>query len=953
MLMPTSRRLLLAAALGALAASVVALTVLPGATQSPTAVPLAQRLALTDAMPMDAQIRTGTLPNGLRYYVRRNVRPENRAELRLGVNAGSLVEDDDQRGAAHFVEHMAFNGTRSFPRNELVRFMQSLGMSLGADVNASTSFDQTIYTLRLPAENPAILSRALQVLADWTHLVSFDDAEIDRERGVIVEEWRLRRGAAARLSDAVMPTLLQGSRYADRLPIGSPESIQRVSHDRLRQFYADWYRPDLMSVVAVGDFDAANVEAMIRTRFAAIPSRQNPRPRPEYAVPRQAGTRYVVVTDKEVPTARIEMTTLLPSRDPRSVGSYRQQAVDRLFAAMLSARLVELTEAATSPMLAASAGRRAFLARSVDAASLTAVVRDGGVIGGLESLLTEAARVSRFGFTAPELDRQKQALLRSYERLVAERASESASLADEYLRNFFVNEALPGVDLEYALHQRFVPEITLADVNSLAGDWFNGQHRVIAVTMPDKPGVAVPTEASLAAAVTTTASRPVSAYVAPTTTGALLATPPAAGRVVRTTPIAGAGVTEWQLSNGVRVVVKPTTFKADEVLFRAVSAGGSSLAPDDGFVPAAVAAQAVGVGGVGTHSEADLRRLLTGKAVTVVPFLSLYEHGLSGGASPKDLETLFQLIYMRFTQPRMDRNAFGVLASQARTLASTQGTTPDNVFQTTLAAILSQNHPRTQPMTPAVIDKWDLDKSLAFYKSRFADASGFTFVFVGSIDPVQLRPLAERYLGSLPSQGRRESWRDVGVRGPRGVVERQVKKGLEPKARVRVVFTGPVTYSMANLAAMRAMTLVVEGQLRTVLREMLGGTYNVTTTMNVARIPEPGYSIAIDFTSDPQRTEELVGRVFQIIAAIKTRRMPDAGVIELRNLMTREFDTNSKLNAYLLAQISARYQYGENPAELFEAPKVFQSIDAAAIQAAATQYLDTRNYVRVTLLPEK
>ncbi len=936
-----------------LVASVVAaVTGLSGAPQAP-ATALAQRLAPTDAMPLDPQIRTGTLPNGLRYYVRANTRPEKRAELRLGVNVGSLVEDDDQRGVAHFVEHMAFNGTKNFPGNELVRFFQSIGMSLGADANASTSFDQTVYSLRLPTENPAIMTRALQVLEDWAHQVTFEDVEIDRERGVIVEEWRLRRGAAARVSDAVLPTLLKGSRYAERPPIGSPESIQGVPHDRVRQFYADWYRPDLMAVVAVGDFDAAVVEGMIRTRFAAIPARPSARPRPDYGVPSQPGTRYMVVTDKEVPTARVEIATLLPSRDPRLVGTYRQMAVDRLFGAMLSARLTERAEDPESPMLAAAATRRPFLARAIDAAALSAVVRDDGIMRGVDLLLTEARRVSRFGFTAPELDRQKQALLRGYERLVAQRASESASLANEYLRHFFVNEALPGVDLEYALHQRFLPEVTLAEVNRLAPDWFASEGRVVTVTLPDKPGLAVPTEAALATAVTAASTRAVTAYVPRTTTGALLASAPPGGRIVKTTPIAAAGVTEYQLSNGVRVVIKPTTLKADEVLFRATSYGGSSLAPDDSFIPASVAAQVVGVGGAGAHSDADLRRLLTGKVANVLPFISLYEQGLAGTASPKDLETLFQLIYMRFTQPRADRTAFNVLASQARTLAGTQGATPEGVFQATLTSILAQNHPRAQPVTPAVIDRWDLDKALAFYKERFADASGFTFVFVGNIDPNQLRPLAERYLGSLPAGGRRDTWRDVGIRTPRGVVERQVKKGLEPKARVRLIFSGPMAYSLANSASMRAMALVLEGQLRGTLRELLGGTYSVTTAMGVMRVPEASYSISIDFTSDPQRTEELVGRVFQIIGALKTRRIQDAAIVQIRDLLAREFENNTKQNAYLLSQLSSRYQYGEDPAGLFDAPKVLQAVDAATIQAAANQYLDTKNYVRVTLLPEK
>jgi zinc protease len=914
---------------------------------------VAQRLTLADTMPMDAQIKTGTLPNGLRYYVRANQRPQKRAELRLGVNAGSLVEDDDQRGVAHFVEHMAFNGTRNFPGNDLVRFMQSLGMSLGPDVNATTTFDQTVYSLRLPTDNPAVIDRALQVLQDWAHAVTFDDAEIDQERAVIVEEWRLRRGAAARLSDALLPELLKGSRYADRLPIGSPEIIQRVSHDRLRQFYTDWYRPDLMSVVAVGDFDAAAVENQIRARFSSIPAVAKPRPRPVFDVPDQPGTRYTILTDKEIPSARVEMNTLLPARDQSNVGAYRQQAVDRLFAAMLTARMAEQAEKPGSPLLAAAAARRTFFARTKDAAVFSAAVREDGVDRGLDLLITEAARVTRFGFTAPELDRQKQALLRAYERLVAEKSAESASLADEYLRNYFVNESLPGIELEYALHQRFLPEITLAEVNRLASDWFSGRNRIVVVSLPDKAGVTVPTDASLAAVVTAASARTLTAYVAPTSSGTLVASAPTPGKVVKTTSVASVGITEWELSNGVRVVIKPTTFKDDEVVFRAIALGGSSLAADNDFIPAGIAAQVVAVGGAGTHSEADLRRLLTGKVASVTPFIAVYEQGMQGGGSPKDIETLFQLIYLRFTQPRADRTIVGVLASQARSLAANQAVSPDALFQQTVNAALAQNHPRAQPVTPAIIDQWNLDKSLAFYKSRFADAAAFTFVFVGNIDPNTLRPLAERYLGSLPSLRRQERWRDVGIRAPRGIVEKQIRKGLEPKARARIIFSGPIAFTTTNLVSMRAMTLVLEGQLRGTLRELLGGTYSVTTATGLARIPEATYTISVDFTCDPQRTEELVGRAFQIVEVMKTRRIPETALVQVRGLLAREFETNSKQNGFLLAQLSSRYEYGDNVADLWDTPKAYQAVDGASIQAAANLYLDTKNYIRVTLLPEK
>src|SRR6266404_4328318 len=832
-----------------LTAFIVSATCVAGARQQAAIIP-AQSAVLSQPMPVDPQITIGKFANGMRYYIRANPKPEKRAELRLVVNAGSVLEEDDQQGLAHLVEHMAFDGTQHFPKNELVSFIESLGMRFGADLNAYTSFDETVYMLQVPTDKPETLDRALLILEDWAHNVSFDAAEIEKERGVVMEEWRLGRGAGSRMRDKEFPIMFKGSRYAERLPIGKPEIIQGGKAERLKKFYTDWYRPDLMAVVAVGDFDKASMEKLFTAHFASIPAATNPRPRLTYDIPDHAGTVYAIATDKEATNTTVEVYNLLPARAQGSLTDYRQRTVDRLFSGMLSGRFSELAQKPDAPFIFAGGGRGSFLARSKESASLFAVVKEDAVDRGLDALLTEAERVARFGFTATELERQKQSVLVNYQRLAVEKNNTvSANRAGEYIRNFLQNEGMPSAEDEYALHQRFLPEIKLDEVNKLAKEWFSGENRLVVINAPEKNGLTIPDETKLAAVIKAVAAKDLKPYVDTVGTAALLESIPTPGTIARTTTNEATGITEWELSNGVKVVLKPTTFKADEILFRATSPGGTSLAGDQDYIPASTATQVVTAGGVGKFNAIDLRKYLTGKTVSASPFIAELEEGLNGSSSRKDLETMFQLIYLRFTQPRGDATAFGVQGSQMRTLLANQRALPEYAFFEALTMARYQNHLRRRLPTPATIDEWNLDKSLAFYKDRFADASDFTFVFVGSFDLATIKPLAERYLGALPAIRRKESWKDVGVRTPTNVVEKRVEKGIEPKSEVGIVFTGPFEWDQTHRVAIRAMVEILRTRLTETIREELGGTYSINATAGYERIPNQTYSVTIQFGS--------------------------------------------------------------------------------------------------------
>jgi zinc protease len=910
-----------------------------------------QNAPLTAAVPVDPRITIGTLPNGLRYYLRANKQPLGRAELRLVVNAGSILEDDDQRGLAHFVEHMCFNGTRHFPKQDVVAFLQSTGMRFGAHINANTSFDQTVFQLRIPTDNAGVIDRSLLILEDWAHAVSFDPDEIDKERGVILEEWRTGLGAGARMLDVQLPVLLKDSRYADRLPIGKPEIIRSFPYERLKKFYTDWYRPDLMAVIAVGDFDPATIEGMIRSHFGSIPAAVNPRPRINYDVPDHPGTRYVIATDPEATATMVNVSSIMAARDQTTIGAYRQQTVERVFGGLLSGRFGEMAQKPDAPFLDADTSRGLFV-NTAEATTLSALVPDGGVERGLAALFTEADRVARFGFTQTELDRFRLNYQQAFAQLAASNDEHtSESLADEYIRNFMQQEPIPGIAYENGLVQRFLPEITLTDINALARDWVPDRNRVVVVSAPKKAGVAVPDEAKLAAVIKSAGGANLTAYVDAVSSRPLLENVPKAGSVAKTTT-RGPGVTEWTLSNGVRVVLEPTTFKQDEILFRAFSPGGTSLASDQDYVPAETADRIVSEGGLGSLSEIDLNKKLAGKTAVVRPDIEEMYEGLNGRTLRRDLETMFQLIYLTFTQPRADPEAFRAATGQLTAALANREALPDAAFEDALNAAVTQNHLRARPMSADLVAQMNLEKSLSFYKDRFADASDFTFVFVGSFDLPAMKPLVEQYLASLPALHRKEAGKDVGIRPPSGVVEKVVTKGTTPKSEVGVVYSGAFQNTQKNRIIVRAMANTLAGNLQRVLREDMGGTYGVSVVPEFTKKPTEDYRINITFACDPARTQDLVKALFSVVDDFKANG-PSAGqAADAQSALRRDLETDMRQNGYVLSQLSYAYQYDEPIPDPATLRQIYDQLSAPLLRDAARTYLDSNRYVKVLLFPE-
>jgi zinc protease len=913
----------------------------------------AKTVALDHKIPVDPKVTVGQLPNGLRYYIRENKKPENRAELRLVVNAGSVLEDDDQLGLAHFLEHMAFNGTKNFAKHELIEFMESIGMRFGPGLNAYTSFDETVYMLRIPTESEDVMEKAFQILEDWTRALSLENEEIDKERGVIIEEWRMGRGANARMMDKQFPIIFKGSHYADRLTIGKKEIIENFEHDVLKRFYRDWYRPDLMAVVAVGDFKSAKVEPLVVKHFAQLSKATDSRSRTVFPVPDHEETLFAIATDKEAMNTSVAVIHKLQLLDTSTVGAYRQIIVEQLYHGMLNQRFSELAQKKDPPFLGASSGKGQFV-RSKEVYMLNAGVKEEGIKQGLEALVVESERVSRNGFTPSELDRQKRQILRSVEQSYTEREKNNSNVyVSEYIRNFLEGEPIPGIEYEFELFKRFIPEITLEEVNQIGKDWLTEKNRVIMVNAPEKEGLVIPTKEDLHGVMKSVADMEIPPYEDTSSELPLMAEIPEAGEIVETKVLEDYGITEWILSNGARVILKPTDFKEDEIVFQAISPGGTSLESDEDFIPARTASQVISAGGVGEFSAIELQKKLTGKVASVRPLISDWEEGLTGNASPKDIETLFQLINLYFTSPRADETMFDVLKSRMKATLKNRDANPMYVFYDTFMRIITQDHPRARSLSVEKLEEMDLEKSLRFYKDRFADASNFIFVFVGNLDLEAIEPLVVRYLASLPSLNRQETWIDIGIRPPKGVVKKTVKKGVEPQSQAAIVFTGPFEYTQASRNAIRAMGIVLQTRLRNKIREDLGGTYSIMASPSYDRIPVPAYSVTINFGTDPERVEELISVIFQEIDTLKKEGVTADELRDAKQAMYRSYETGIKQNRWLLTQLYYRYLEGEDLESLFDYLKSLENLTIEVIHEAAKTYLNMENYIQVTLFPEK
>lgn len=905
-------------------------------------------------MPLDPKVKIGRLSNGLTYYIRQNKLPEKRVEMRLVVNTGSVLEDDDQLGLAHFMEHMNFNGTRRFPKNELVSYLQSIGVKFGADLNAYTGFDETVYILPVPTDKPALVDKGLQILEDWAHNALLDSIEIEKERGVVIEEWRLSRGADERMMKQTLPVQYQGSRYAERLPIGSKESLEQFSHAALRRFYKEWYRPDLQAIVIVGDIDINDMEQKIRETFSDIPAPASPRKREVFTVPDHAATLSVVAKDKETAFPSVEIMFKKDPLPETTIGDYVRYMNRRLFTGMLNNRFRELTLKSNPPFVAAGSFYGNSYARTKDVFQLYANTSDTGMAHSLSALMTEARRVLLHGFTASEFDLQKKQMQGFYDRIFNEREKEeSFKYVDEYVNNFLINEPIPGIEWEYDFVKQYLAEVKLEDVNKLAAQWITRNNMVVTLNAPDKPGVRIPAETELQEVLASVEKAAIEPIREKALASSLMdASQLKAGKITGSKTDEDLGTTTLKLSNGATVILKNTNFKNDEVLFRAFSKGGHSLVPDADYHSALYASAVVTQSGIGDFSAIDLGNMLKGKNTSLNPNISLYSEGLNGNTIPKEIETLLQLVHLYFTRPRKDKEAFESFRTRQKQLYSNLSANPQIYFSSEFQKMMVQNHPRGGGLPkPEDFDKINLDKSIRIYKERFANAGDFTFFFVGSFNEETIKPLLEKYIGSLPALAKKESFKDLGIRPPAGKVDKVISKGADQKSLVTMVFTNPVTYNSKDAYALGSLGELMTIKLTEQLREEKGGVYGVNASGFINRLPVPYSSFNITFPCAPNNVDTLSRASLDELKKIIINGVSAEDLEKIKEQQKRKLEVDSRQNSFWMNNLYDAWFYGTNPADILLKQTMIDNLSSNMIREVAKKYVNPNRFIKAVLNP--
>jgi zinc protease len=915
--------------------------------------PIAAGQAPQDTIPFDAAVRTGTLPNGLKYFIRKNARPANRVLLRLAVKTGSLDEADDQQGLAHVLEHMAFNGSEHFKPGELVSYFESTGARLGPHVNAQTGFEDTIYMLDLPSDKPEIVEKGFTAFSDFAGGLTLDPKEIDKERGVVIEEWRGGLGAGSRIRDKQIPVLFYHSKYADRLPIGKPDILKSFPPARLKAFYDTFYRPDRMAALAVGDMDPQKLEDLIKAAFGGLKPRTPAPPARQVTVPLHEETLLSIVGDPEATQSSVTLLRKRPRQMETTVADYRRTLVARVFEQMLNDRFDEISRKSDAKFLGAGTGSGP-LSKDVEIVSLGAGVEDGKIAEGLQAVAVEAKRAREFGFGAAELDRTKKWMVAYYERAYNERdKTESGSFAQEYLDYFLEDEPSPGIAYEFKLVQQLLPTIALQEVTALAKTLLSEDGRVILATSPQKPGIKVPTEAELKGALASAAATTVTAWKDTTSTRELADLKPAPAAIASRRSVDSVGLTIVRFANGVEAWLKPTDFKNDQVLFSMQAKGGVSLVPPDDFVEAQFATTYVGFSGAAGIKATDLPKQLAGKIASAAPYASLSTHGFEGSAAPKDLETGLQLLYAEFTEPGDDPEAFDVIKKQLAASVTNRLASPDAVFGDKLEEVNTSNHYTSKPLTVERVNALDRAKMVKFYKDRFSNAADFTFFMVGAFTVDEALPLLQRYVGGLPSTGTATStYKDVGITFPGAVRRETVKKGREQKSETVISFYAEPAANdpMAQEIALAA-TDILELALRDILREELGQTYTVSVGLSQAPPQKGGGHVEVNFGAAPENIDKMTARVMDEVAKFKKAGPTEEQLNKVKETARRSYETSLKRNEYWLARFKAVNLYQQDPGIIATRVDRINALTVASVKDAFNKYFPTDRTTVVTLVP--
>lgn len=914
---------------------------------------LAARAQPEDLIVNDPAVRTGVLDNGLHYFVKANDKPKGMAELRLAVRAGSIQEDDDQLGLAHFTEHMLFNGTERFPENELINVLESFGMAFGPEINAFTTFDQTVYRLNVSTSDRDQFLLGLDVLEEWAFRATLTEEEFEKERGVVHEEWRVGRGSRARIQDQTYPILFAGSRYAERRPIGDPNIILDAPVEALRRFYDQWYRPDLMAVIAVGDFDPDETVLHIKERFSGYQGPDNPEPRISYPIPGHDDTLIGVIDDPEATRTTIQVLVKYDTPVVRYRPDLERDLAERLYFVMLNQRFEEMSRKEGSPFLQGYGFSTAYTDQT-SLAGLAAAVSEDRILTGLEAILTEAERVRRFGFLETELDRAKKNVFSSFENYWKQRNDlESSAYVQPLLDAFVKGDSYPSIDWQWDAVQDLLPEVTLDDVRNVADRLLDESNRVVLITGPSVPALTELPDGKIRETLARAEKAILDPWVDEGVSGPLVASPPRSGRIVSRSTVPGTEISVWLLSNGATVFVLPTDYKNDEILFRALSPGGSSQVEDPDFLSSQFSTDAVSEGGIGEYSADELRKILTGENVALTPFIQGTFEGFTGSATPEDLETMLQLLYLHHTAARKDSATWNAFMVRMNEYLRNRAADPRNVYEDLVWETLNDGHFRSLPLTTEDLADVDLDQALAVYRERFADSSDFAYIFVGDVDPMALEPLVELWIGGLPAGESGEGWADRGMRSPDGIREEILRAGREPLSVVTQVWTGEWDGSFTERYRLQSLAAALEMQFTRTIREESSGTYSVGVYPQLETSPVNSYRFIVRYSCDPDRVDELSTLVKETIDSWRLGPPEQKYAFDVAASQRRSLEENMERNGWWLGQIVFAIATGEEPGTLMNRSALYDSLTPEILNTTAMRYLDDQQYVEIVLFPEE
>ncbi|HNQ39095.1 MAG TPA: insulinase family protein [Candidatus Cloacimonas sp.] len=900
----------------------------------------------------DPEVISGTLDNGLKYYIKQNAKPEKRLELRLYINAGSIVEDDDQRGLAHFVEHMAFNGTKNFPRTEMVDYLTSIGMGYHNGLNGGTSYDYTVYEFKLPTDDENKVRKGISILSDIAWQVSFEPSEIERERGVIQEEWRLGQSAQQRIQDQIDKVRFAGSRYAERNPIGTIENIKTFKPESLIRYYQDWYRPDLETVFIVGDCDPQKMESLVKEYFGIIPKRENPRPRLSYPVPDNIEPRAVTVLDKEQPYTMLRSTWKVKTAPVTDLVSLYNEMKQDLFFTMVNARLQELSQQ-PDPSFSYAYMYNANWLQGFNATDCIMIANEGRSEDAFRTLITELARIRQYGYQSAELERAKQIMIRQAEKWVADKPTmDSEDVIWELLNAVMSGDTIISAEFYEQMLKGLINEIALSEVNDIVDDVITSENLTLSLAGTDKPGANYPSQEELLAIYHQAITQELEPWEDITVNEPLLETIPHPGKINKEKVFPKSGIKQWKLSNGVTVYSKKTDFKADEVILVAQSPGGKAKLKPEDYKAAEIMSQYFNVSGFGNFDAPALQKALAGKIVYVYPTISTYYEGWRGSCSPQDLELMFQLLYQYNYAPRFNEEAFSTAVASTRAWIQNRLLEPSNAFFDTLFVLMFNNHPLKRNLHPEELDSITLKQVKDIFQERFGDYTDFTFYVVGNFDEEQLKNYCQTYLANLPVKGRKEKMTDVGIRAFTGKKEITFNKGTE-RSFVSNVTNNKASISPQNNVQQSALQMIAYEKLRENVRENMSGAYVVEIQSSYDYMPEPGIFTFTWMGCNPERARELNAATFTTLDSLKNGLFADKYIESTKTTLHKKYEENIKSNRYWVNNMSENISHNL-PIDCFlDYPALYDKLNKKAITKTAKQYyVFDKSLLSVYMFPE-